>query len=290
MNSIKLPLFFLITVVITVVTIFIVSALLPSLDLIATPTARLLANILSLGVMIQSAIFSMLLIRQAEVNRKNSDNLNAKAESFRNFQFIVSNRTTVEFHAHMSISRASQRYVALLKENLDFKFYMRHNGVDFEHVKANLDEYSFLTVRIPLKLVVGDELGAVKFMNFSLDREGETHTFIPCCEDYQGLILWNEEKQRREVSVNLILPKGSGFYNEKTVTPFSKIKIFLSMHSTLGVVVRGWTELYFTNPLKRERDGSNKYHISSSQFKISGLPELEGVVGWDDIKRKKDEV
>ena len=286
--KIKIPLYFLIATIFVVLVLFIVSTFFPNLEMIQTPTARLLANVIALGAMIQSAIFSLLLIRQAEANKKNSDDVTARSEEFRNFQFIVSNRATVEFYAHMSISRESPRYVQRLKDHLDFKFYMRHNGVDFDDVLTNFDKYSFLTVKLPFKMVVGDEIGTIKFVNFLLDKEDQTHTFVPCCDDFQGLILWNETKQRRELSVNLILPKGSGFYNENTVTPFTKIKIFLSMHSTLGVVVKGWTELYFTNPQKRDNDGSNKYTISSSQFKISGLPELEASVGATFLAKTKD--
>jgi len=276
MNT-KIPLFFLIAVVTIVLIIFAVSQfIVPDVDLIQTPTARLLANILALGVMIQSAIFSLLLIRQAELNRKNNDEINARAESFRNLQFVASNYAIVEFFDNMLMYRTSDRYVNRLKERMDFRFYMRYNGVDFEDVKQNPDKYSFLTVKIPLRLVVGDAIGKVRFLNFRLDRDQEVHNFVPCCDDFRGLILWNETKERQELSINLIVPKDSDFYNEDTVTPFSKIKVYLSMHSLLGVAVKGLTELYFTNPQKRERDGANKYIIHSSQFKVDGLPELDG--------------
>ncbi|MCL2586953.1 MAG: hypothetical protein FWE31_01800 [Firmicutes bacterium] len=275
--SIKIPLYFMILVVATVLVLFTVSAFIPGLEMIETPTARLLGNIIALGAMIQSAIFSLLLIRQSEVNRKNSEVTNARSETFRNFQFIAANRATIEFVDHMSLNRASIRYVNRLKKDLDFRFFLLHNGSVLDDVKENFQNYSFLTVKIPFKIVVGDEIGAVKFINLMLDREDETHKFVPCSEDYQGLIIWNETKKRQELSVNLILPKGSGFYNEETVTPFSRIKIFMSMHSTLGVVVKGWTDLYFTNPQRRDSDGANKYLISSSRFRISGLPELENV-------------
>ncbi|MCL2846654.1 MAG: hypothetical protein FWE38_03100 [Firmicutes bacterium] len=273
--NIRIPLFFVIAVVVVTVALFVVSAFLPDVEMIQTPTARLIANVLALGVMIQSAIFSLLLIRQSEVNRKNSDDINARAEAFRNFQFVASNRTIIEFHDYMLMFRTSERYTERLKQRMDFKFFMRHNGINMDDVRADISAYSILTVKFPMKVIVGDVIGAVKFINFRLDKEDGIHNFVPCCDDFQGLILWNEEKQRQEITVNLILPKGSGFYNEQTITPFHKIRIFLSMHSLMGVVVKGWTELYFTNPQKRERDGANKYMISSSQFKISGLPELE---------------
>jgi len=278
MNT-KIPLFFLIGVVIVVFTLFIVSQfVIPGVDLIQTPTARLLANVLALGVMIQSAIFSLLLIRQAEINKKNNDEINARAESFRNLQFVASNHVIIEFFDNMLMYRTSDRYVTRLKERMDFRFYMRYNGVDFEDVKENTEKYSFLTVKIPLRLVVGDSIGKIRFLNFRLDRGEEVHNFVPCCENFQGLILWNESKKRQELSINLIVPKDNDFYSEDTVTPFSKIKVFLSMHSMLGVVVKGRTELYFTNPQKRERDGANKYIIHSSQFKVDGLPELDSTV------------
>ena len=283
MNT-KIPLYFLIGVIFVVAVLFIVSTFMPDVDMIQTPTARLLGNVLSMGVMIQSAIFSLLLIRQSEVNKRSSDDRNDRSEAFRNFQFIAENRAKVEFHEFMLMYRTNPRYVDRLKSRLDFKFFMRHNGIEMEDIVKNLDNYSFLTIIMPIKVVDGD-LGEIKFINFRLEKENEIHFFVPCSDDYQGLILWNEEKKRYEVTVNLILNKGSGFYNENTITTFTKIKLFHSVHSMLGVVVRGWTELYFTNPQKRERDGANRYMISSSQFKISGIPELETAVQAGFAKR-----
>ena len=271
-----------------VVTLFIVSSLLPDVELIQTNTSRFLANILAMGVMIQSAIFSLLLIKQSEANRKNSDEVTARSETFRNFQFIASNYTTVDFFDSMTLYRESEKYIARLKERMDFKFYMRQDGIAFDDIKANLDDYVFLTVKLPLKIVVGDAIARVRFYNFRLDREEAVHSFVPCCDGFQGLILWNEKKQRQELSLNLIARKDSDFFCETTVTPFTKIKVFLSMHSVLGVVVKGWTELYFTNPQKRERDGANKYIINSTQFAIAGVPELE--VSLDAIPKAPAEI
>jgi len=273
--NIKIPLYFLIAVCSVVISVFIYSAIVPGTELIQTNTSRFLANILSMGVMIQSAIFSLLLIKQSESNRKNSDEVNARSEAFRNFQFIASNYTTVDFFDSMTLYRESQKYIDRLKERMDFKFYMRQDGISFDDIKKNLDEYVFLTVKLPLKIVVGDAVARIRFYNFRLDRDDVVHSFVPCCDGFQGLILWNEKKQRQELSLNLIAQKDSDFFCEDTVTPFTKIKVFLSMHSVLGVVVKGWTELYFTNPQKRERDGANKYIINSTQFNITSLPELE---------------
>jgi hypothetical protein len=276
MNTIKIPLYFLIGVVTIVVTMFVISTAFPHIELIQTPTARFLANIIAIGAMVQSGIFSLLLIRQSDINRKNSDDTQERAEAFRNLQFVASNHTIIEFFDAMTMASKSARNMQRMKERMDFKFCLREEGIGFQDICGDIDGYSYVTINIPIKVVVGNAVSAVKFINFRLSREDSNHHFVPCCPDSQGLILWNEAKKRQELTFNLIVPKNNDFYNEDTVTPFTKIKVFLSMHSMLGVVVKGWTELYFTNPQKRERDGANKYQINSSQFRIEGLPELEG--------------
>ena len=240
-------------------------------EIIQTPTFQILSNLLTLGLVFQSAIFSFVLYRQA----KSTD---ARAEAFRNLQFIASNHTIIEFFDNMLIFRESERYVKRLKETMDFKFYMRENGIDFEDVKANIDKYHFLTVKIPLRVIVGNAISSVQFKNFRLDRTDKTHSFVPCSDNFYGLILYNDDEKRQEVSVNLIVNKDSEFYIHEIINPFTKIKIFLTMHSFLGVEVSGWTELYFTNPQKLDKDGANRYKITSSQFQISGLPKLKDVV------------
>jgi len=263
------------------VALFTVSQLMSG-DIIRTPTFQIVGNFLSLGLVLSSAWFSFLLIKQGETNRRNNDETNTRAESFRNLSFIASNHTIVDFYESITISYESERYIKRLKESHDFKFYMLEKGINLDDVKTNFEDYIFLTIKIPIRVVVGTAIGSIQFKNIRMDRSDKVHHFVPCTKDFHALILYNEDAKRQEVSVNIIANKDKDFYTQDIVNPFTKIKLFLTMHSFLGVAVSGWTELYFTNPQNLETDGANKYKINSSQFQIVGLPVLKKSVD-DDI-------
>jgi len=217
-------------------------------------------------------------MKQGKTSSRSSADANARAESFRNLQFIASNHTIVDFFDSLLIFIEPERYVERLRQTQDFKFYMREKGIDLEDVKENFDNYFFLTVKIPIRVVVGNAVSSIQFRKFRLDRADKMHNFVPCSGNFHALILYNDEEKRQEVSINLIVNKDSEFYTTDIINPFTKIKLNLTMHSFLGVAVTGWTELYFTNPQKLEKDGTNKYKINSSQFQIVGLPTLDNSV------------
>ena len=243
-------------------------------NIIQPPTFQVISNFLSLGMALTSALFSFLLIRQGDITRKNNDDVNARSEAFRTLQFIAANHTIVDFVDNMLLFRISERYTKRLRDTGDFKFYMRENGIAVAEVRENYDNYLFLTLKLPIRIVVGTAVRAIQFTNILMVRENTVHSFVPCSKSFHALILYNEDEKRQEASVNLIVDKDSEFYNEDITNPFTKIKVHVKMHSFLGVAVAGWMELYFTNPQKLERDGANKYKINSSQFQITGLPTL----------------
>ena len=262
---------------IVIVGLFVVSQLMPG-DIIQTSTFQILSNVLSLGLVLSSSLFSYLVMKQGKTSSRSSADANARAESFRNLQFIASNHTIVDFFDSLLIFIEPERYVERLRQTQDFKFYMREKGIDLEDVKENFDNYFFLTVKIPIRVVVGNAVSSIQFRKFRLDRADKMHNFVPCSGNFHALILYNDEEKRQEVSINLIVNKDSEFYTTDIINPFTKIKLNLTMHSFLGVAVTGWTELYFTNPQKLEKDGTNKYKINSSQFQIVGLPTLDNSV------------
>ena len=263
-----------------VITLFIISQT-TSGNIIEAPTFQILSNTLSLGSVLSAALFSFLLIRQGDITRKSNDDVNTRSEAFRSLQFVASNHTIVEFYDNMTIFRESERYIKRLKDTGDFRFYMRERGIDLEDIKEDFDKYFFLTLKIPVRVIVGQAVSAIQFRKMRMDRVEGNHTFVPCSGNFSALILYNDDEKRQEVSVNLIVNKDSEFYNEDIVNPFTKIKLNVTMHSFLGVAVTGWTELYFTNPQKLEKDGANKYKINSSQFQISGLPVLNDSVNME---------
>jgi len=257
-------------------------------NIIKAPTFQIISNTLALGGFLSSALFSFLLVKQGEDNRKHNDMVNARSEAARDLGFIAANHTIIDFYDSFTVSYMSTRYLARLKKSQDFTFFMRDNGIDLDNVKENMDEYIFVTVKIPIRVVVGTAVSSIQFKNIKMNRQDKVHNFIPCARNFSALILYNDDKKCQEVSVNLITTKDSEFAQQDVVNPFTKIKFFLTMHSFLGVAVTGWTELYFSNPQNLEKDGANKYKINSTQFQIVGLPTLKKSVE-DDISQMIDQ-
>ena len=266
--------------VIAIITVFVISQTTAG-DIIQPPTFQILSNILSLGSVITSAIFSFLLVKQGYDIKNHNDTINSRAEAFRELQFIASNHIIVDYVDHFLLYREAERYVKRVKATQDFRFYLREKDIDIEDVKANFDNYFYLTVTIPIRVVVGQAVSSIQFKRLRLERTDKVHNFVPCQGNNTALILYNEETKTQEVHVNLIAKKEGEFYSEDIVNPLTKIKLLSTMQSFLGVSVTGWTELYFTNPQKLEKDGTNKYKINSSQFQISGLPTLKPEVTSD---------
>ena len=253
-------------------------------------TFPLISAITSFAAFIVQSLFSFSVLKHNAMVRdmsdevkKSTDDINARAESFRTLQFIADNYSVVEFADYMLLYEESERYTAILKKTKDFTVYLREDNVDEKDIFEHFDDYQFLTVKIPFTAIEGKTIGKIKFSRFKFVKDCGDHRFVSCGGPADSLILYNETDKRSEVVVNLIVNKTSGFYAADKVIPFLKIKISLTMQSLLGVAVKGWIELYFTNPRKLEESGANKYKILSSHFEISGLPTLVNAVG-EDIK------
>lgn len=269
--------------VLITVGVFVFSQL-SSSDVIKPPTFQILSNILALASFIMTSFFSYLLVKHTDnvnnQNRKNNDEINARSESFRTLQFIASNYAVVDFVDRMLIYEVYKNYTKELKKTKNFKFYMREEHIALEDITKNFDNYVFLTVRIPIQAFSGGgSVASITFSNFHFHKEDVKHKFVPCSDERNSLVLYNKEEQRSEVVVNLVAEKQ--FWSSDTVNPFDKIQFNHTMNSLLGVQTSGWTEIYFVNPQKLEKDGANKYTINSSQFEISGLPKLSALVEYD---------
>lgn len=268
-----------------VATLFIVSQT-SETDIIKAPTFYILGNFLTFATFVSSTVLNFALIRHGDFinnqNQKNNDAVNARSEAFRTLQFVASNYSAVDFVDHMLIYEVYKRYVTELKKTKNFQFYMREEDVSLEDINADFNNFIFVTVRIPIVPIAGDKsVTSIKFSNFVFHDEERTHSFVPCGEGRNALILYNKDERRQEVVVNLVVKKSSEFWASETINPFLKITFNHTMYSLLGVAVSGWTELYFVNPHKIEKDGANKYLINSSQFEISGLPKLSSAVESD---------
>ena len=258
----------------------------------STAAFPLIAAITSFSAFVVQSIFSFAVVnhndmirKQSAELKKNNTDTNARSEAFRKLQFIGEHYTVVDFVDYVLLYEEHLQYTDQLKSSHDFSFYLKEEGISEEDILANFDQYRFITIKMPMKIVEGKTVGKIKYSAFKFKREGREYRFLPCMGNNESLILFNEIDHRTEVIVNLIMRRDSEFFMPNQLNPFSKIKISLSMHSLLGVAIKGAIELYFTNPEQTEISGANKYPILSSHFEIDGLPilthnNLGGVRGY----------
>lgn len=250
-------------------------------EIMQRSTYYMIALILSFSTFIMTGFFSFVIFNHnktmldiSEQNKRRSEEADIRGEEFRKLQFVSANYSVIGFLDNMLLYEQYSQYTEKTRETKNFKHYLRESGVDLNDVVQNFDDYVFLSVKIPFKLEEGKSTAAIRFSRFKFSKEGKDFRFVPCTGGMNALILHDEEDAYQVVAINLIVKKDSDFYTSQDVVPFRKIKLNLTMYSLLGVAVSGWTELYFTNPKKLEKNGANQYKINSSQFKISGVPEL----------------
>ena len=279
--SIRFLIIVWIAVLVALVVAFIVAQTLG--DRIQSTTFPLLSTITAFAAFITQSIFSFAIIRYNAINRnlneemkKTGDDINARSEAFREMQFIAANYTVIDFVDSMLIYEESERYIKKLLRARDFSFYLKEDGIDETDIFENFNDYAFVSVRIPIKLIEGKTIGAIRFSRFKFTTEEMGHIFVPCanCDAADCLILHNEITGMDEAVVNLIAKASSDFFIPGAVLPFLSMKIDSVMQSLLGVEIKGKTQLYFTNPEKLEKSGANKYKINSSHFVIIGKPAL----------------
>lgn len=242
----------------------------------------LISTIVAFASFIATSFFSisiynhnnMIREQNAEIRRQ-TEAVNRRAELFRNLQFMAGNYTIIDFVDHMLIYDESERYIKKLEETKHFNFYLLEQGINKDDVLNNFNDYAFLTVKLPIKIVEGKTIGKISLLKMKFDKENSTHIFVPPeGNEAAALILYSETDHRSETIMNLIMKKTSGFYKTGEINNFLKIKINLNMESLLSVIVSGSIELYFTNPEKIEKSGANRYKINSSQFELIGKPYL----------------
>ena len=259
------------------------TAAFPLVTVITAFTAFVVQSIFSFAVVSHNEIIR----RESKELKKSNADINARSEAFRILQFIASHYTVVDFVDYVLLYEEFERYTEKLRKTKDFTFYLKEEGVDESDVAENFNGYRFVTIKLPMKIVEGKAVGKVKFSRFKFTKENGEHRFLPCAGANESLILFNEMDHRSEVVVNLIMKKSSEFFTPGHLNPYLKIKISLTVQSLLGVAIKGWIELYFTNPEKLEKSGANKYKILSSHFEIAGLPVLTHSLGAD-MKMKSD--
>lgn len=237
---------------------------------------RVVAIFIAFAAFLSSMLFSLLILLHNKTAFKINEDTNQRAALFRELQFASDNYSIIDFMDRMLIYEESSWYVDRLLNNKNMNFHMMEKGLDSNDVYENSDDFTFLSIKIPFKILEGKHISSITFDKLRFERDRTEFEFFPSKDrtESRAFILFNEQTRRNNVIINLILKKQSTFYNKEKVNRFTKIKIYMNVTSLLGVVVKGNSELYFTNPEQIEGDGSNTYHINSSNFILTEMPRI----------------
>lgn len=237
---------------------------------------RVVALFLSFASFLSSMLFSLLILMHNKTTVKINDDTNRRAELFRELSFASSNYSIIDFVDRMLLYKESSRYIDRLLNHKTSSFHMLEENIDIKDVYNNPHKYSFISMKIPFKVIEGKLVSSITFDKLCFEREGIDFRFYPedVKEEARTFILYNERTKRNNVIINLITTKESPFYRPNEINRYSKIKIYINIYSLLGVKVKGSSELYFTNPEQIEGDHTNTYSINSSNFVITEGPSI----------------
>lgn len=237
---------------------------------------RVAAVFVAFAAFLSSMLFSLLILLHNKTTVKINDDTNKRAELFRELQFASANYSIIDFMDRMLIYEESSRYVDRLINKKNLIFHMIESNINSNDIYNQSDAYAFLSIKIPFKILEGKIVSSITFDKLRFERDGVNFEFMPPESETESraYILYNEQTKRNNVIINLIMKKDSLFYKKDKINIFSKIKIYMNITSLLGVKVEGNSELYFTNPEQIEGDGSNTYHINSSNFILTDMPKI----------------
>ena len=231
---------------------------------------------------LSSSMFSMLIYRHNRSINDANKAADKRAELFRDLQFISNNYSIIEFMDRMLISVESMRYVERFITRKTSQFHLILRDIDVNDCFMNPKNYAFITLRIPFRVSEGKVVSKLGVNKITFERDGEKFQFIPALDSAnEAFLLYNELTKRRNMILNLVVPKDSKFFVPNEISVFSKIKMRLKITSVLGVIVTGISELYFTNPEQIEGDGTNTYKINSSSFYITETPQITDLILTD---------
>jgi hypothetical protein len=225
---------------------------------------------------LSSMIFSLLILMHNKTVVKYNDDTNRRAELFREQQFASSNYSIIEFMDRMLIYPESTRYIDRLVVRKSMLFHMIEQSINEQDVLKKPEDFLFFSLKIPYRITEGKIVSSITFDRLKFERNGNTYEFITPKPEQTSrtFLLYNEHTKRNNVIINLIVKKDADFFNKASINLFSKIKISINITSILGVLVKGVSELYFTNPEQIEGDGSNTYKINSANFTLTEMPSI----------------
>jgi hypothetical protein len=223
-----------------------------------------------------STLFSLLILLHNRTVVRINDDTNKRAELFRELQFASSNYSIIEFMDRMLIYGESERYVNRMLQRRSMMFHMIQDKDNEEDVYLHPENYRFVSVKIPFRVIEGKIISSITFDKLRFERNGINYEFItpPSETESRAFLLYNEHTKRNNVIINLVIKNDSEFYDPAQINVFSKIKIYINITSLLGVKVKGNSELYFTNPEQIEGDGTNTYRINSANFTLTEMPKI----------------
>jgi hypothetical protein len=223
-----------------------------------------------------STLFSLLILLHNKTVVRINDDTNKRAELFRELQFASSNYSIIEFMDRMLIYGESERYVNRMLQRRSMMFHMIEDKDNEEDVYLHPENYRFVSVKIPFRVIEGKIISSITFDKLRFERNGVNYEFItpPSETESRAFLLYNEHTKRNNVIINLVIKNDSEFYDPAQINVFSKIKIYINITSLLGVKVKGNSELYFTNPEQIEGDGTNTYRINSANFTLTEMPKI----------------
>lgn len=237
---------------------------------------RVATLLVAFASFISSTSFSFLVYTHNKTVNRINDDTNKRAESFRNFQFSASNYSIIEFMDRMLIYLESPRYIERFILKKIAEFHMFESSIKEEEVYQNPTNYTYLSIKIPFKVVEGKMVGKIILNKIKFEREEKDYEFIKpdSLVESRAYILYNEYTKRHNIIMNLVVNKNSDIFDPKAINVFSKIKLSIQITSLLGVSVSGTSELYFINPEQIEGDATNTYKINSSNFVIKEMPTI----------------
>jgi hypothetical protein len=243
-------------------------------DVIGIRIAMLVVAFASFG---SSTLFSLLILSHNRMVVSMNQDLNTRAELFRELQFTASHYSVIDFMDRMIIFLESDRYIDRYIKTGQYLFHMFEKSVDPDHVMLNPEYYKFYSFKIPYKVVEGKLVSKIMFHDIYFERGDTRYFFNPpkILKEGRAYLLYNEQTHRNNIIINLVVHKDSDFFDPSSINIFSKIKMHLSVTSLLGVTLEGMSELYFTNPEKIEGDNTNTYKINSSNFIIKNRPFID---------------
>lgn len=241
------------------------------------PGIRVAALILTFASFISSTILSLLIYRHNRTVSKINEDTNRRAEMARDYQFVANNYSIIEFLERMLIYKESTRYIQKNVLGGSFEFHMAERSVNTKDVMENPQDYQFLSVRIPFRVIEGKTVSKITIKKFKFSRHGKEFNFenINGITETRAYVLYNEFTKRNNIILNIIVRKDEEFFDPDAINVFSKIKLRIKITSLLNVSVSGISELYFSNPEQIEGDGTNTYRINSSNFVITKQPFIE---------------